>query len=46
MRSLRSLKPRMRFVITVFSVTTLAFVGGATAKQWSQLHKRYTAAQV
>jgi hypothetical protein len=35
---------RMKFVvaITVFSMATLAFVGGASAKQGFQLQKRYT----
>ena len=38
----------MKFVvaITVFSMATLAFVGGASAKQGFQLQKRYTAVQV
>jgi hypothetical protein len=48
MRRLSGLKSLMKFVvaITVFGMATLAFVGGASAKQWSQLQKRYTAVQV
>ena len=48
MRRLNGFKSRMKFVvaITVFGMATLAFVGGASAKQWSQLQKRYTAVQV
>jgi hypothetical protein len=41
MRRLNSFESRMKFVaaITLFSMATLAFVGGGTAKQWVQVQK-------
>ena len=48
MRWLKSFKSRIGFAvaITAFSMATLAFVGGATAKQRPELLKRYIPVQV
>jgi hypothetical protein len=41
MRRLNSFESRMKFVaaITLFSMATLAFVGGGTAKQWVRFNR-------